>query len=229
MNELTLFSNAEFGTIRSLTIEGEPWFVGKDVASALGYGNGKSPVNAVSNHVDEEDKGVTEMMTPGGIQKITIINESGLYSLIFGSKLESARRFKRWVTSEVLPTIRKTGSYGMKNDYDKMELARIISSCKSATAVKTISALFEIGVKQLDNSPNYGNDSVGRFLENYDSRLLREIPTRVLYEDYVIYCSKNELESLTQGNFSRRVHRLTGLVVRRRRINGELTGFFTME
>lgn len=227
MNELTLFSNAEFGTIRSLTIEGEPWFVGKDVAPALGYAK---PENALASHVDADDtlkQGIIDNI--GRMQNTTIINESGLYSLIFGSKLESARRFKRWVTSEVLPTIRKTGSYGTKNDYDKMELARIISSCKSATAVKTISALFEIGVKQLDNSPNYGNDSVGRFLENYDSRLLREIPTRVLYEDYVIYCSKNELESLTQGNFSRRVHRLTGLAVRRRRINGELTGFFTME
>lgn len=77
---------------------GKPWFVGKDVASALGYGKGKSLNNAVAAHVMDEDKGVTEIMTPGGRQKMVIINESGLYSLIFSSKLESAKRFKHWVT-----------------------------------------------------------------------------------------------------------------------------------
>ena len=111
MNELQIFQSEEFGTIRTVTIDNEPWFVGKDVAVALGYGEGKSPINAIANHVDAEDKGVTKMMTPGGEQAVTIINESGLYSLVLGSKLESARRFKRWVTSEVLPAIRKTGGY----------------------------------------------------------------------------------------------------------------------
>ena len=111
MNELQIFNSEEFGDIRTVTIDNEPWFVGKDVATSLGYGTGKSLANAVSNHVPEEDKGVTELMTPGGKQKMVIINESGLYALIFGSKLESAKRFKHWVTSEVLPTIRKTGSY----------------------------------------------------------------------------------------------------------------------
>lgn len=111
MNELQIFQSEEFGTIRTVTIDNEPWFVGKDVAVALGYGEGKSPINAIANHVDVEDKGVTKMMTPGGEQTVTIINESGLYSLVLGSKLESARRFKRWVTSEVLPAIRKTGGY----------------------------------------------------------------------------------------------------------------------
>lgn len=86
----------------------EPWFVGKDVAQALGYGEGKSLANAVANHVDTDDKGVTEMMTPGGKQNMTIINESGLYSLILSSKLPTAKAFKRWVTNEVLPSIRKT-------------------------------------------------------------------------------------------------------------------------
>lgn len=111
MNEIKIFDNKEFGQIRTVTIDGEPWFVGKDVAAALGYGKGKSLNNAIANHVDEEDKGVTELVTPGGKQSMTIINESGLYALIFGSKLESAKKFKHWVTSEVLPSIRKTGSY----------------------------------------------------------------------------------------------------------------------
>lgn len=114
ISEVTIFSDnlhPEFGNLRGLTIDGEPWFVGKDVAAALGYGNGKSLANAVAKHVAVEDKGVTEMMTPGGKQKMTIINESGLYSLILSSKLESAKVFKHWVTAEVLPTIRKTGGY----------------------------------------------------------------------------------------------------------------------
>lgn len=113
MRSIQIFNNPEFGDIRTVDLNGEPWFVGKDIAAALGYGEGKSLANAVANHVDDVDKGVTEMMTPGGMQKMVIVNESGVYSLIFGSKLEGAVRFKRWVTDEVLPTLRKTGSYTM--------------------------------------------------------------------------------------------------------------------
>ena len=111
MNELQIFNSPEFGRIRTVVKDGEPWFVGRDVAEALGYGNGKSLANAVANHVDPDDKGVTEMMTPGGIQKTVIINESGLYSLVLCSKLESARKFKRWITHEVIPAVRKHGAY----------------------------------------------------------------------------------------------------------------------
>lgn len=91
MLDLTVFTNEEFGEVRTMVIEGEPWFVGKDVAASLGYAE---PRSAISKKVDAEDKGVAEMATPSGKQKMTIINESGLYSLIFGSKLESATRFK---------------------------------------------------------------------------------------------------------------------------------------
>lgn len=227
MNELTLFKNPEFGTIRSLIIEGEPWFVGKEIAEALGYTN---PRKALADHVDSEDKNtVTIRDGIKGNPNKTIINESGMYSLILSSKLQSAKRFKRWVTGEVLPAIRKTGSYSMHEEYDRIELARIISSCKSATAVKTISAMFNIGVKTVEKTIKYGNDSVGKFLESYDSKLLQAIPNRVIYSEYVSYCCENDFEIMTQGNFSRRVHRLTGLAVRRRRVNGELTGFFTVE
>lgn len=95
MNELTVFNNEEFGEIRTITIDGEPWFVGKDVAEVLGYSN---PRKAMIDHVDTEDKGVTKCDTLGGAQEMTIINESGLYSLIISSKLPSAKAFKRWVT-----------------------------------------------------------------------------------------------------------------------------------
>ena len=110
-NQITVFASDKFGDVRIVQIGNEPWFVGKDVATALGYGEGKSLANAVANHVDVEDKGVTKMMTPGGKQNVTIINESGLYSLIMSSKLPQAKAFKRWVTSEILPTIRKHGAY----------------------------------------------------------------------------------------------------------------------
>lgn len=109
MTSIQIFRNPEFGSVRSLTQNGEPWFIGKDVAQALGYSN---PRDALAKHVDEQDKGVANCDTPSGEQRMTTINESGLYALIFGSKLESAQRFKRWVTSEVLPSIRKTGCYG---------------------------------------------------------------------------------------------------------------------
>lgn len=111
MNDLAIFENPEFGHIRGLKIEGEPWFVGKDIAEALGY---KNPQKAIRDHVDAEDKGVNELFTPGGKQNIAIINESGLYSLMLKSKLPGAKKFKRWVTSEVLPSIRKTGAYSMQ-------------------------------------------------------------------------------------------------------------------
>lgn len=108
MNEMKVFNNAEFGKIRTLNRDGEPWFVGKDVATALGY---KDSVNALKSHVSEEDKGGWRIATQYGEREAVIINESGLYSLILSSKLESAKRFKRWVTAEVLPSIRKSGGY----------------------------------------------------------------------------------------------------------------------
>lgn len=111
MNDIQIFKNPEFGEIRTIEQDGEPWFVGKDVAWALGYGEGKSLANAVANHVDEDDRSVTEMMTEWGKRKFVIINESGLYSLVLRSKLPTAKKFKRWVTSEVLPSIRKNGGY----------------------------------------------------------------------------------------------------------------------
>lgn len=108
MNELTIFKNAEFGSIRTVNIDNEPWFVAKDVSDNLGYQNGSRDIN---RHVEQDDR-IKEMIFDGTQNKETIlINESGLYALIFGSKLESAKRFKRWVTNDVLPAIRKTGGY----------------------------------------------------------------------------------------------------------------------
>ena len=110
MNELQIFENDEFGKVRTVVIDNEPWMVGKDVADALGYANSR---DAISRHVDDEDKGVAKCDTLGGKQDLQIINEAGMYDLVFGSKLPTAKKFKHWVTSEVLPALRKTGSYTM--------------------------------------------------------------------------------------------------------------------
>lgn len=133
MNELQVFKNQEFGQVRTLTLSNEPWFVGKDVALALGY---SEPRSAVSKKVDEVDRGVAEMETPSGKQNMTIINESGLYALIFGSKLESAQKFKRWVTSEVLPALRKTGQYQVKELSGQELMAKALIEAQSVLAAK---------------------------------------------------------------------------------------------
>lgn len=129
MNNIQIFENSEFGQVRTMTDEkGEPWFVGKDVADALGY---EAARNAIAKHVDDEDKLTHQISASGQTRTMTIINESGLYSLVMSSQLESAKRFKRWVTSEVLPTIRRTGGYiphGEKDtDADIMAKALMIA------------------------------------------------------------------------------------------------------
>lgn len=135
MNELQIFENAEFGQVRTVTIDNEPWFVGKDVATALGYKNTK---DALATHIESCDKimgsqnatpSITDSM--GRTQHPTWINESGLYALIFGSKLESAKRFKHWGTSDVLPSIRKHGVYAVDELINNPEMA-----IKAFTALK---------------------------------------------------------------------------------------------
>ena len=116
-NAIKIFENEEFGSVRTMEINGEPYFVGKDVATILGY---VKPENAIANHVDDEDKTTTLIQRTGSNYKsnAVIINESGLYSLILSSKLPKAKGFKRWVTSDVLPAIRKTGSYSIQSKPD---------------------------------------------------------------------------------------------------------------
>lgn len=166
MNGLQTFANEEFGAVRSLMIEDMPWFVGYDVAKALGY---VKPRNAVSVHVDDEDKNTALIQgaIQGGTQgnpNMTIINESGLYSLILSSKLPAAKRFKRWVTSEVLPAIRRTGGYGTAtqaaepetaaetlparettND-DYLRAASIVASCKNERLPYVLAYLSKAGL-----------------------------------------------------------------------------------
>lgn len=169
MNELQIFNNPEFGKIRTLLLDDEPWFVGKDVAVALGYSNSKK---ALGDHVDLEDKRGSQIVTPGGSQNMTIINESGLYSLILSSKLPNAKKFKRWVTSEVLPAIRKQGYYispsatapensriTTKDDY--LRAASIIAGCKNERLPYVFSLLHGAGIDLDQVSRDSGKDTSG--------------------------------------------------------------------
>lgn len=149
MNDIQIFNSPEFGEIRAVEIDGEPWFVGKDMAVALGY---KNPQEAIRTHVDDEDKGVSEILTPGGKQSVPIINESGVYSLIFSSKLEQAKAFKRWVTAEVLPSIRKHGAYIAPNaPAQGVEMAALQTMFQPITAaVETLTAAVQALNQRID-------------------------------------------------------------------------------
>lgn len=135
MKDLMIFENAEFGQMRTVTINNEPWFIGKDVATALGYSNTR---DALSKHVDGEDKADVAFHDGSQRRNMVAINESGLYALIFGSKLESANKFKHWVTSEVLPSLRKTGFYEMpKKKKRNSQLSSINMLAKNVTDIFT--------------------------------------------------------------------------------------------
>lgn len=137
--EIKIFKNPQFGEIRTIEKDGEPWFVGRDVAEALGYAKAQ---NAIAVHVDDEDKGTAPIQGTAYETRATIINESGLYALIFGSKLPSAKPFKHWVTSEVLPSIRKTGGYNAD-----AAMQRVVQTL--ATMQRVLEAQQEINKKLL--------------------------------------------------------------------------------
>ena len=151
--KISVFENAEFGSVRIAVIDGEPFFGGKDVASILGYSN---PRDAIAKHVDNEDKGVAKCDTLGGTQELTVINESGLYSLILSSKLPGAKKFKRWVTSEVLPSIRKTGSY---SDVPKTFAEALRLAAEQQEEIERKNALIEEQKPKVEYVDNYCNSS----------------------------------------------------------------------
>lgn len=188
MSKLQIFKNEEFGDIRTVTIGNEPWFVGKDVAGALGYKNTK---DALATHIESCDKmmgsqnatpSITDSM--GRTQRPTWINESGLYALIFGSKLESAKRFKHWVTSEVLPSIRKTGSYEMK-DYSPEMKAILMHDKKLVKIDERVTDLesnMTIDYGQQQVLKKEVNKTVVSSLGGKDSEAYKEISRKVFSE-----------------------------------------------
>lgn len=200
MKELQIFESNEFGKIRTVEKDGVPWFVGKDVAEALGYAKSR---NAISQHVLPEDKKEAPIQgVPGGIQTMIIINESGLYALIFGSKLESARRFKRWVTSEVLPAIRKTGAYGSDN---RKWLAELISK----TPKENLAYILELYPEYFGDMkiPGSGKDSVKEWISGRGITLefIRLCPTVTLYADYSGYCDTVGIVKVGKKKFYREI------------------------
>lgn len=145
-NNLEIFTNPEFGNIRIIEKNGEPWFIGKDVAEALGY---EASRNAITKHVDDEDKLTHQISASGQNRNMTVINESGLYSLILSSKLPTAKKFKRWVTSEVLPTIRKHGNYTAPKQENKsksidLEIRLNNSKARMASEYRRIAEMTDI-------------------------------------------------------------------------------------
>lgn len=154
MNGLTTFTNEEFGSIRTVQIDDEPWFAGKDVGKALGY---KNPQDAVKSHTDAEDRMVSDSLTVNGTA-LTLINESGLYSLILSSKLTDAKRFKRWMTSEILPALRKTGKYETATSQrpltpdDYIRAAAIVATCKNERLTFALQLLEKAGI-YIENAP----------------------------------------------------------------------------
>lgn len=181
MKDLMIFENAEFGQMRTVTIDNEPWFVGKDVAEALGYAK---PTDAVRKRVDEEDRGISKMETPSGTQDMTVINESGMYSLILGSKLPSAKKFKHWVTSEVLPSLRKTGSYEMKNYSPEMKaiLMHDEKIVKIDGRVTDLENNMVIDYGQQQTLKNEVNKVVVNALGGKESNAYKEVSKKVFYE-----------------------------------------------
>lgn len=168
MNDLTTFSNPEFGQVRTVEIDGTPWLVGKDVAVALGYKNTK---DALDRHVDAEDKRQSDEVVihdpMGREQHPTIINESGLYSLILSSKMPKAKAFKRWVTSEVLPAIRKTGAYESFQAQQHIEQLEATNTRLNA-AIQAVSA----AKQQLADVINLRNDFI-EHRDNYKARYMQ--------------------------------------------------------
>ena len=145
-NNLEIFTNPEFGNIRIIEKNGEPWFIGKDVAEALGY---EASRNAITKHVDDEDKLTHQISASGQNRNMTVINESGLYSLILSSKLPTAKKFKRWVTSEVLPAIRKHGNYTAPKQESKsksidLEIRLNNSKARMASEYRRIAEMTDI-------------------------------------------------------------------------------------
>lgn len=213
-NEIILFKHEEFGEIRTLNIEGEPWFVAKDITDVLKYSNSRK---AISDHVDTEDKGVTKCYTLGGAQNLTIINESGLYSLILSSKLPSAKKFKHWVTADILPSLRKHGAYITaetlhKTMSDPRELAKLLTTLadeqdkrrklEEENAFLSVKAKYYDRILQSKNSvpvtqiaKDYGMTAIAfnRMLHDFGI----QYPIRGSWVLYAEYSDKNYTQSKT--------------------------------
>ncbi len=202
MNNLEIFKNEEFGEVKVLEIDNEAWFIGNQIARILGYVN---PQKAIREHVSEEDKGVNEMDTPGGKQKVNIINESGLYSLILSSKLPTAKKFKRWVTSEVLPTIRKHGKYEIPKS--PMEALSLMFNVVEDHGQKIDNMSKDI-IDIKENAPL----NPGEY--NYIGGLVTSKVRKIIEELGLQYCSSRDVKKELFKSINSEIKKITGIDTR---------------
>lgn len=214
MNNLQIFDSPDFGQIRTIQQNGEPWFVGKDVADILGYQNGSRDVN---RHVDEDDRQNYQNGTFESNRGLTIINESGLYSLILSSKMPKAKEFKRWVTSEVIPAIRKTGKYEVTQavpigdepvtDFTQLEfdqrirIAAIIASCRREClplVAKVLSLDLEGMVPLMPAHITEAEQAAYQYISGVYDSLERDTPIQYFYSHYTKWCMEQNLLPLTK-------------------------------
>lgn len=215
MNNLQIFDSPDFGQIRTIQQNGEPWFVGKDVADILGYQNGSRDVN---RHVDEDDRQNYQNGTFESNRGLTIINESGLYSLILSSKMPKAKEFKRWVTSEVIPAIRKTGKYEAMaqavpvndepaTDFTQLEfdqrirIAAIIASCRRERlplVAKVLSLDLEGMVPLMPAHITEAEQAAYQYISSVYESLERDTPIQYFYSSYTKWCMEQNLLPLTK-------------------------------
>ena len=215
MNNLQIFNSPEFGQVRTIQQNGEPWFIGKDVAEILGYSN--TP-KAIRDHVDDEDKLTERIVLSGQNREMTIINESGLYSLILSSKMPKAKEFKRWVTSEVIPAIRKTGKYEAMaqavpindepaTDFTQLEfdqrirIAAIIASCRRERlplVAKVLSLDLEGMMPLMPAHITEAEQAAYQYISGVYDSLERDTPIQYFYRSYTKWCMEQNLLPLTK-------------------------------
>lgn len=215
MNNLQIFNSPDFGQIRTIQQNGEPWFVGKDVAKILGY---ERADNAIRNHVDDEDKLMHQISASGQNREMYIINESGLYSLILSSKMPKAKEFKRWVTSEVIPAIRKTGKYEAMaqavpindepaTDFTQLEfdqrirIAAIIASCRRERlplVAKVLSLDLEGMMPLMPAHITEAEQAAYQYISSVYDSLERDTPIQYFYSSYTKWCMEQNLLPLTK-------------------------------
>jgi hypothetical protein len=197
MNEMQIFEKPEFGQIRTTTVDGEPWFVAVDVCRALEVGNSRQAVA----RLDDDEKGVISTDTLGGRQDVSIINEPGLYTLVLGSRKPEAKAFKRWITHEVLPSIRKTGAYA--TDSRLMEAAQLLASCRNPAAIPALVAVLSeyTGVQIEAPGPMWEGSKfdnlvhVRNWIETSNLKVEDMVsdPTTVLYHRFTSWLDLNHL------------------------------------
>lgn len=215
MNNLQIFNSPDFGQVRIVQQNGEPWFIGKDVAEILGY---ERADNAIRNHVDDEDKLMHQISASGQNREMYIINESGLYSLILSSKMPKAKEFKRWVTSEVIPAIRKTGKYEAMaqavpindepaTDFTQLEfdqrirIAAIIASCRRERlplVAKVLSIDLEEMMPLIPAHITEAEQAAYQYISSVYDSLERDTPIQYFYTAYTKWCMEQNLLPLTK-------------------------------